>query len=421
MPTQKVRATSITEPQDVLLVPVERLRKSFSALRGSFSTVGPECELKPLPLRVVAADDGGFEILDGFKRFAAWQAEGRRHVPVMIESPGSSADHKRLLLLANAPRRTLTPLDEALVVDSLLKQDGLSLTAAAKLLGHKKEWVMQRQSIAQGLSVVAQKKVASREIGPTLAHHLTSLPPEDQDKLLECFSFHRVRRRDQLVVLQGYRVADATDRRRLLASPMSMLSPKPAPAFSPRLRELEQRLSDISRAISDLGAFRIPPDLPPNERHRLAGLIRQLLHEAKHALSAHEIPQEENTHEFTTTQTAATPAGSRSQDSGADSGDGPSRQHSPDLGQSGDFPDHGRAGARAGRAQKEGTESEIGQTRRIPEGRGGAGRQGADRNPDSARDPGTGVSGETNDPGRGSQSIAGSCSACSPPSGQAAV
>ncbi len=406
------------EQRGVRLVSVECLRTSFSALRAGPATIGPECELKPLPLRVVAGDDGCFEILDGFKRFAVWRAEGQRDVPVMIESPGSSADHKRLLLLANAPRRTLTPLDEALVVESLLEQDGLSPSAAAKLLGHKKKWVMERRALAKGLSPFAQKKVANREIGPTLAHHLTSLPSEDQEKLLECFSHHRLKRRDQLVVLQGYRVADAADRRSLLASPMSILPPNPSPAFSPRLHELEQRLEDISRAIADLGEFRIPSDLPSNERHRLEALVRHLLHEAKRVLA--DIPHEENADEFTT-ETADAPGGSRFRGSGEDSGNVSDHQHSPVIKGAGDLPDDGRAGARASRAANQELPSEVGQARRIPKGTSGTGRQGADRVSDSPRDHGIGVSGKANDPGRPRQSIASSGSACSPPSGQAAV
>jgi hypothetical protein len=44
---------------------------------------------------------------------------------VVVEPPGTPADHKRLILLANAPPRTLTALDEARVVCSLLSEEGI--------------------------------------------------------------------------------------------------------------------------------------------------------------------------------------------------------------------------------------------------------------------------------------------------------
>ena len=81
---------------------------------------------------------GTLEIIDGFKRFAAWQSDGREKIPVIIESPGSSAEQKRLLLSANSPARTLTPLDEGLVICSLFEDDQMKPSAVAKLLARKK-------------------------------------------------------------------------------------------------------------------------------------------------------------------------------------------------------------------------------------------------------------------------------------------
>ena len=68
-------------------------------------------DLAALPIRVVPCEDGGFEVLDGFKRLESWREQGRQEVPVVLERPGPVEQHKRLLLLANAPPRTLTALD----------------------------------------------------------------------------------------------------------------------------------------------------------------------------------------------------------------------------------------------------------------------------------------------------------------------
>ena len=64
-------------------------------------------------MRVAMTSDGGYEILDGFKRVDRWRRQGHELVPVVIEPAASSADHKRLLLCSNAPPRTLTAMDEA--------------------------------------------------------------------------------------------------------------------------------------------------------------------------------------------------------------------------------------------------------------------------------------------------------------------
>lgn len=271
----------------VVLVAVSQLRTTYAYLRPG-NQPGKLDDLRPLPLRVVPAEGSAFEIIDGFKRFAAWRAEGREQIPVIVESPGSSADHKRRLLLANAPQRTLNPLDEGLVARSLLEDDGLTASGVANLLGHKKKWVVQRVAFTQKLSVRAQQWLSTKRIGPTLAHYLTSLPHEDQDKLLECFSRHQVLGRYRTILVQAYRVADAIDRSRLLAAPLRVLPTSSSPTLSPRMHTLEGRLESFSRALTDLESFRIPTDLSSAEQRRLETLTRTIAVRMRRALSTIE-------------------------------------------------------------------------------------------------------------------------------------
>jgi hypothetical protein len=93
----------------VLEVPLDRLRMSLAPLRGE--RTDRQGDLSPLPLRVSAADDGAFEILDGFKRLARWRAEGMEEVPVVLE-PVAGVARKARLLEANSPRKTSSPMDE---------------------------------------------------------------------------------------------------------------------------------------------------------------------------------------------------------------------------------------------------------------------------------------------------------------------
>jgi ParB-like chromosome segregation protein Spo0J len=80
-----------------------------------------------LPLRVAAVEDGTYEVLDGFTRLARWTRDGHPHVPVVVEdAPG--VVRKTRLLEANAPRRTLSPMDEARVVRSLAEDDRFTPT-----------------------------------------------------------------------------------------------------------------------------------------------------------------------------------------------------------------------------------------------------------------------------------------------------
>jgi hypothetical protein len=230
-----------------------------------------------LPLRVVPTDDGDYEILDGFKRFERWCEAGYRSVPAIIERAGSSIEFKRLLLVANSPPRTSSPLDEARIVESLVKDDQLTLRTAAHLLGHKPPWAAQRLQMATRLSSKAQEKLALGRIGPSLGFALTALPVEDQDRVLDALEKHRIKTADAMRLVETYRVADEVDRRALLKDPLGKLRPAPSPILTPRATELEGRLESFRRVLADLRTFRVPEDLAPSERRRLEALWRSLL------------------------------------------------------------------------------------------------------------------------------------------------
>lgn len=266
-------------------VSVSKLKTTYLPLRAGNLPLSFSEALNPLPIRVAPTDDGHFEILDGFKRFAAWQSDGREKIPVIIERPGSVAEHKRLLLSANSPARTLTPLDEGLVICSLFKDDLMKPSAVAKLLSRKKEWVIQRAAMAKQLSPVAQQKLGSGEIGPTIGKLLTSLNAKDQDELLSCFSQHKLRVCDQQIVIQAYRISDSAERKRLLASPTGTIAQNGRPIFSPLTNSLDIRLKRGLDAINDLQSFHIPAELSSSESRRLEALVKQFLNKARDALA----------------------------------------------------------------------------------------------------------------------------------------
>ncbi len=116
----------------VLDLPIAHLATTLAPLRGP--RTDPASPLAPLPVRVAASEDRTYEVLDGFKRVARWIADGHTHVPAVVEdAPG--VVRKARLLEANAPRRTLSAMDEARVVRSLADDDQLTAPQMAKLLG----------------------------------------------------------------------------------------------------------------------------------------------------------------------------------------------------------------------------------------------------------------------------------------------
>jgi ParB-like chromosome segregation protein Spo0J len=237
--------------------------------------------LGDLPLRVVPQADGSCEVVDGLKRLARWAAAGLTHVPVVVEEARSSAESKALLLRTNAPPRTLTAMDEARVIDSLVHEDGLTLTDAARLLGRRTAWVTRRHALAERLAPAAQEGLDHRRIGPSLAYALTPLSDPDQEKLLQATLRHHLKQREALTLVAAWRATDSErEHAALVRDPLAVVRPQPeGPSpIGPLATRLEERLARMQQALLELSTFALPDaGLTDAERRRLEAQHVRLL------------------------------------------------------------------------------------------------------------------------------------------------
>jgi len=286
-PTAETAAT-------ICFLPAERLRTTYAPLRPGAPVQLPD-DGAELPIRVVPTEEDTYEVIDGFKRLKRWREQGHHLIPAVVEPPSSSEEHKRLLLLTNSPPRTLTALDEARVVCSLMNEEGLSQARIARKLGHKPRWVARRVDIGTRLSQTAEKKLAQGTIGPTFAHALCAVPVTEQDAVLGAVERHGLKLREALRLLGSYRVADEPDRRELLRAPLQVVrsGSSSSPATSPTVTVLERRLEYISEALVSLTEFSIPDELAPPEKRRLEALLHGVLAQLQTTVCAHTIEQTE--------------------------------------------------------------------------------------------------------------------------------
>jgi len=324
-------------------IPIGLLRSSLERLRSPIAQRPSGEPLRELPIRVVAAGDGSFEVVDGFKRLARWKEAGHVLLPAIIESPRSAPELKLLLLRSNAPRRTATAMDEARVIRSLVEDDGLSLAAVAQLLGKRKPWVARRLALATRLAPAAVKKVEERTIGPALAYAFCALSQTAQEAVLRAAERHSLRERETLALISAWRVASSErERAALLADPISVV--RPPPQNSSYLRPagscLQQRLENIRQALTDLASFHIPEQgLSDAERRRLEAehrFVLDLLSQTAQTLGMQStlpsLDKQEQSYDPSETETIETPARGASADCPA----APARLRNP-----GDCPAHG--------------------------------------------------------------------------------
>jgi hypothetical protein len=148
------------------------------ALAGSLRRWG---QLAP----VVACRRGPrLELLDGFKRQAA-----ARHVAGLTTLSVRVVDvderlAKAAILGLNRGQRATRELEEAWVVQALVRDDGLTQVEAAHLLGQHKSWVCRRLALLERLSEEVKEDLRLGLVGPALARQLTRLPAGNQQAVL---------------------------------------------------------------------------------------------------------------------------------------------------------------------------------------------------------------------------------------------
>jgi ParB-like chromosome segregation protein Spo0J len=198
----------------VVFVPVERVRTSLAVLRCPIPR--PHDDLAELPLRAVAMEDGGYELVDGFKRLERWRARGLRQVPVVVERERSAEELLALLLVANAPRRTVTVMDEARVVQALLARPAVGEATVARVRGRRPWWVRCRRALAEKLVASVQRRVDVGALRPTVAHALTRVPGRDQERLVRSVETAGLSAREALALVECFRALEDEDERAAL-------------------------------------------------------------------------------------------------------------------------------------------------------------------------------------------------------------
>jgi ParB-like chromosome segregation protein Spo0J len=127
--------------------------------------------------------DNRAELLDGFKRKMgavqiAWPTLSVR----LVEVDERSA--KAAIYGLNSVGRHPSELEEAWIVQALVREDGLSQVETAQLLNKHKSWVCRRLALLEKLSVAVKEELRLGLMGPALARQLTRLPAGNQEAVL---------------------------------------------------------------------------------------------------------------------------------------------------------------------------------------------------------------------------------------------
>lgn len=195
------------------------------------------------------------QVLDGFTRWeAAQQVRGMATLLVrLVELDDRRA--KAAIYGLNQTGRRPCELEEAWLVQAMVREDGLSQGDVAELLGRHKSWVCRRLALLEKLAADVRQELEVGLLTPTAAREIARLPAGNQLEVLD-LSRREALRRDELSGVVRLLLGSATAEQKsfVLTKPREALGQAdaaPRHGFDPRLSARGNRVSQQMAALLD--------------------------------------------------------------------------------------------------------------------------------------------------------------------------
>lgn len=153
------------------------------------------------PVVVIDGDGPPFQVVDGFKRLRA--AREIAALPRLLARPvalGALAA-KAAVVNLNRGAGAVSAFEEALVIRSLVRDDGQSQLEIAALFGRHPSWICRRLALVERLCDEVVERMRVGLISPATARELAKLPRGNQPELIECLDAHQLTSRETATVV----------------------------------------------------------------------------------------------------------------------------------------------------------------------------------------------------------------------------
>lgn len=179
-------------------------------LYGQFRIVNPALDFVMLksmekygqlsPVVVCKAKNDEYELIDGFKRFRAARKLNKKCIKAKVLNLGPHAG-KAAILQLNWAGKSISDMEEAMVVHSLFREDGLQQVEIAALLNRHKSWVCRRISLIEQLSDEVKESIKLGLIKVSAGWKLAQLQRCNQEEVLLAIQKHHltVRQTQELI------------------------------------------------------------------------------------------------------------------------------------------------------------------------------------------------------------------------------
>ena len=256
-------------------IPLTKISERFAHLR----IINPQADRAMLrsmekygqmtPVVVSRMEQDHYELLDGFKRLRAGRALSLPSLKARILNLGIRAGKVAVMQL-NWIGKSISSMEEALVVHSLYHEDGLSQVEIATLLGRHKSWVCRRVSLIERLSDEVQENIKIGLLPISMGVELAKLQRSNQEALLETIRKHHLTWRETRKMVSALQTNPWNEPACILRNPWEILQPEgpvvmtPDKISDPVARELHRKLVTMEEhcrtagfaiSITELGQF----------------------------------------------------------------------------------------------------------------------------------------------------------------------
>ncbi|MEA2115692.1 MAG: ParB N-terminal domain-containing protein [Thermodesulfobacteriota bacterium] len=234
----------------------------FSEQYGNLRIINPKADkamvhslekygqLTPVVVTRTGTDE--YELLDGFKRLRGGRALSFTHLRSLILELNKRAG-KAVIMQLNWVGKTISSMEEALVLHSLCYEDKLSQVEIATLLGRHKSWVNRRIALIERLCDEAQNSIKLGLIPVSMGRDLARLPRGNQEPLLETIHKHHLTCRETRKIAASLLMRPKHEHASILASPWELLRPEEQEGIvqdknlDPLVKELQRKLVTMER------------------------------------------------------------------------------------------------------------------------------------------------------------------------------
>lgn len=218
----------VIKREETFDIPVSAINEKYAELR----LIHPrqdECMLQSMkkygqlsPV-IVSGNEKGYVLLDGFKRLRAGRKLPGFTALKARELDVKGSAGKAAILQLNWVGKSVSDFEEAIVVHSLYKEESLTQTEIAALLGRHKSWVCRRISLVERLSEEVKKHLILGLVKSSLCRELVKLPLGNQEEALLSIEKHGLTRRETEKIVSQLLSSPKVEQDKILKNPQDFL------------------------------------------------------------------------------------------------------------------------------------------------------------------------------------------------------